>query len=202
MTNLNKISNFVANFESEVAILKTVVESSHSRNETFCPMIVFYNDPNTKSIVVVPQYSNDHSIMMRSIADTMHLYTALNSFCATICFTSKGIIDDSQTDLLNIFIVSDDAAFHVQAIFNIENDRIVWNDNLNYIDVNDNSNEFSEKSKDFFSMLYNYSHIENNPFSAQEILSYLSSRGAEIAQINSNILYVDFSNGNNNDEEN
>jgi len=202
VTNLNQISNFVANFESEVAILKTVVESAHSRNQSFCPMIVFYNDPNTRSIVVVPQFNNDRSIMMRNLADTLHLYSALKSFCATIAFTSKGIVDDEETDLLNIFIISDDAAFHVQAIFSIEGDKINWNENLNYIDVNDKSNEFSEKSKDFFSMLYHYSHIENNPFTVSEILSYLSSRGAEIAQISSNISYINFANGNNHDEEN
>lgn len=192
--NLDSVKNYIKEIETEVAIIKMVVENCASRNETFVPMVVFYSTDN-KEMVVAPVCSETFQSKMTAIAEVMHLHSTMNAHASVVNFVTKVVIDDVEYQMLNMYALSQDNAYVIQIPYLINDKFVEWqNDHASCTSID--HLETDDVAKNVLSMFYHFTHIQNPGFRTEEILSYLSFKGAEIAQINSTFKYVDFSDGN------
>lgn len=190
--NLQPVIDLVADIENEIAALKIVVENSHLRYETFAPMIVFYDDPTTKTLVVVPHAEQDDFISkMVAIAEVMHLHKATGAYAAQVAFTAKIEYDNTLYEMLNVLVMTSDYAFILELPYLVNQDAaITWHSQYDTVRSIDEM-EVDETGRDMFSMFYHYTHADNIGFKPTEILSYLAKSGAAIHQINSKYMYFE-----------
>ena len=189
---LESVKNYIQEIESEIAVMKMVVESSISKGHGFVPMVVFYSNSTTKEFVVAPESGNTFDSKMKAISEVLHLYSAANCHAAIVSFTIKAEINDQTYDLVNMYALSSDNAYVIQIPFLVEDNKIEWqNDMFSCTSIDEL--ETDSIAKNVLSMFYHFTHIENPGFTAEELMSYLSFKGAQIAQMNSKYKYIDFS---------
>jgi len=190
--NLQPIIDIIADIENEIDAIKTVTQKTQLRHEPFSPMILFYENPTTKTLLVVP-YSEeqDFTSKMVSIAEAMHLYKATEAYAVQVSFTAKIEYDQTLYQMLNILVMTFDHAFILEFPYIINEDAtITWHSQYDAVRSVDDM-EVDDIGKDMFSMFYHYIHAGNIGFSPTEILSYLANSGAVIHQFNSKYTYFE-----------
>lgn len=195
---LESVKNCIEEIENEVAIMKMVVESSVSKNHGFVPMVVFYSSSTTKEFVVAPEAGNTFDSKMKSISEVLHLYSAAKSYAAIVSFNIKAEINDQTYDMINMYVLTASNAYVIQIPFLVDNNKVEWqNDMFSCTSIDEL--ETDAIAKNVLTMFYHFTHIENPGFTVEELMSYLSFKGAEIAQMNSKYKYIDFSMGETNE---
>lgn len=190
--NLSEVQKYVSNIEDEITALKTTLETITEQQESFVPMTIFYNSPDNKILVVAPNASGSSVDRIRSVAEVMHLFNPLNATAAVVCLQSKIERNNNIYQCLNLFVLTEPFAWMIQLPYTLDDNKITWLDEYRTCDEID-SIEMDETGKDIATMFYYLTHISAPFFTAGEILSYISSTGGAISQINANIEYFDFS---------
>lgn len=190
--NLSEVQKYVSNIEDEIIALKTTMETMTEQQESFVPMTIFYNSPDNKILVVAPNSSGTPVDRIRSVAEVMHLFNPLDASAAVVCLHSKIERNENIYPCLNLFVLTEPYAWTIQLPYTLDNNKITWLDDYRVCAEIDTV-DMDESGKDIATMFYYLTHISTPFFSAGEVLSYISSTGGAISQVNSNIEYFDFS---------
>lgn len=186
--NLEPITTYIKDIESEIAILKTVHESCTAKDYEFVPMVVFYTNSETKDLVVAPAHYRDLTEKMVSIAECLHLYAAIHASAAYVAMQSKLQLNDIEYNAITISVVCNERAWNISLPYTVENNTVTWHNEMSTLHEFDDDIA-DDVSKDIINMFYNFTHLEAISFTAAEILSYLSSKGAAIEMFAGNYHY-------------
>lgn len=189
----NDILEIVSDFQDELSIHKTLVEKAFDRSEKYSPMLIFYTDPSTKNIVVVPD-TEVFVDLLPKISETMHLFNALESSAVIVSIASKIAIDDVTYDSINFFIAARHVAYIYYMPYTVDNNKITWYDEVCFAQEL-LSTDFDTNGQDLINIIRGHVHVEKSPFSASEVLNYLSYRGYAIQFMdpNNTVPYIDMS---------
>ena len=183
----------VDNIEEEVSVLKTLLEKGYQEGYAYSPMVVFYKDPKTKTIVVSPSDNDTFAGRMYAISEILHLHTAMYSWSSVVSFTSTVEVDGEEKSALNIFVMCELSAYIITLPFIAEGSNVTWFPELDSLHTSETI-ELDESGRDLLTMFNIYIRLIKSPFTAPEILSYLSSKNMAISQLDSiKVPYFDMS---------
>jgi hypothetical protein len=191
--NYDNVVALVEDIENEVAIIKTVLENCSSVNENFVPMLIFYSSPKDKQLVVAPAWGDTFQTRMRSIADALHLFSAIRSYSVIVSFCTKAEYDNITYQMLNVYVMSEEHASAITLPYSTDDNGVVnWEDRYSSISSIDEL-ETDDTGREVFSMFYHYLHLTESVLTPSNILTYLSARGAAIVQFSSKYQYYEMS---------
>lgn len=198
MTIYERVTSIVSSIEQEVETFKSIVENNfeHEKDFSFSPVIVFFSDVDTRRVVVSVSNDGNQQDVFRRISEAFNLYPLLESHAAIIATVSTTTYEHQTNNVLNLFVVNYNYAWSIIVPFKNIDNNIHWlNDDIIVSPVDEI--EVDDSYLDLLSMFYLYTHISNIPFTLEELLSYLSTRGAAVAFIDSDTpKFFDFSQNN------
>ena len=194
MIDYKEITKYFKPITTEISILKSVVESSVTTSNTVDPLVVFFQDDDNKSAIVGFLKTDSLEDTIVKFSEVMHLYGAINSSAAIVVMTAKMDHDNTIYETLNLFALTDSKGWVITLPYLVQNKSVVWYDNLSEIlDIDDA--QYDGPMKEMVSMLYFLTHLDNQAYTAPEILSYLSTTGATVHLCEGHeIGYYDMSN--------
>lgn len=191
--NKDNILSIISDFATELSIHKSVAEQAVARSDTYNAMVILYSNSNTKHLLVLPTAKSFVDILPQ-VSEILHLYSALQSYAALIVLPSKASVDGEIYESINFFIAARHAAFIYYAPYKIENNTCVWNENSFFSEELLESN-LDANGKDLANVIRAHIQLDKSPFTASEVLNYLSYHEYPIQFLDENnvITYIDMS---------
>lgn len=188
------ICHLIEDFEDEVNIHKSIVETAVLGKETPCPMLVFYHNAIQKDYLIVVHNSDNFNDTLPKLSEALHLYQARNCHSVLVMLVSKIALDDVVYDSVNFFVASENLAYVYYLPFTVEDNSVTWHDDRSFVDELATA-EMDQNGLDFLHVLHAHVHMEDAPFEASEVLTYLSYNGFAIQSLNphNSVSYIDMS---------
>ena len=179
MIDYTEVIKSCKEINTEISILRSVVESSATTNTIVDPLVIFFQDDDSRSVVIGFHKPNSLEDTIVRFSEVMHLYGAIDSSAAIVVMTAKMNNDNTIYETLNLFLLTENKGWVITLPYIIHNNIVTWYDDLSeIIDVDDT--HYDGSMKEMISMLYFLTHVSNQAYTAPEILSYLSTTGATI----------------------
>lgn len=152
-------------------------------SSSFAPMLTFFaSSDKVSTTVVVNSYPSFEETLLR-ISEALYLYSPLNAHAVMVSINSDIHDDDGNyiSSSLNTFTLSDAYAFITTMPYSVDDKlNVSWYtekfETSNVLDKN-----FEGISKEMVNLFYMFTHVENSPYTVQEVLSYLTFVGATIS---------------------
>lgn len=177
-----KIHDICSKADEEFDLLRMTLEQMISQNHSFNPMMTFFSarDKRSAALVIPPQSETVQTIAR--ISECLYLYTPMRSHCVFITLPSDIDDDDGKflSHSISTFLLSDECAFLKIMPYTIDsNNKVVWTtekfETLNILEKN-----FQGLSKEMVNLFYMFTHLEDAPYTVQEVASYLTFVGIEV----------------------
>lgn len=167
--------------DEEINILQNVLMDVASRDATYHPMVTFFQNHNTRQVVITPPPQQSFSDTLTKLAEALYLYPCLDSNCAIISLDS--IIQNSENqslDCLQIFVISESQGYIIRLPYIKNQDKtITWCTDL-FETENILSANFEGPTKDMVNLFFMFTHLDASAYTVHECLSYLSYSGASV----------------------
>jgi hypothetical protein len=138
------------------------------------------------------QYDSEKDFYI-SISEMLYAYAGFNAGSCLLVLDSNSKINDHSSGALVIYFASDDAAASIKLYYHqTESNSIEW------IESEDEHQQIDLKSKDssnrIIELLFVHTHLDKEPFSQSELLSYYSMKGYNFRSFKDlKTFYIDYS---------
>jgi hypothetical protein len=182
---LEKVSNLVPDFKSEVIAIQTSVQNLITSEKIAKPFYIPFDLDDKKPFVsfIRDWDVNNHIDYYSAINEMLFTYPSINPKVFLFAvhpesnpfFNVNNSFDFADKDNLIIFVISSEIALAVEMKYthDFSSNTVVWSDEFTCTEVVDVKDPIVES-------FYTYSHIDEPTFSYKEILNYLSRNNTHL----------------------
>lgn len=194
--NYKKLEVFCTDPKEEIENIRKSFQEhiSLSDGSTYRPKVMFYDVFGNKKFALSSRKYSDVEDLYKTVAEMLYSYSA---FSAGSCILVLDTSVSSNEGALVLYVASDDAAYSYTMSYNYSKDSsFVWNYNKD-IFTKLTMDDIKSYSK-IVESLFVFTHVEDPPFTASELLSFYSLKGYNFRSFKDiKINYVDYSSVNN-----
>ena len=159
----------------------------------FRPKLMLFDFFGTKKFGISSKQYNTEKDFYVSISEMLYSYSGFNAGSCLLVLDSNSKINDHSSGALVIYFASDDAAASIKLYYHQTDSNLI-----EWIESEDEHLQIDLKSKDssnkIIELLFVHTHLDKEPFSQSELLSYYSLKGYNFRSFKDlKTFYIDYS---------
>jgi len=179
-----EILNIKKSFEEHLSLVP---------NTKFRPKLMLFDFFGTKKFGISSKQYNTEKDFYVSISEMLYSYSGFNAGSCLLVLDSNSKINDHSSGALVIYFASDDAAASIKLYYHQTDSNLI-----EWIESEDEHLQIDLKSKDssnkIIELLFVHTHLDKEPFSQSELLSYYSLKGYNFRSFKDlKTFYIDYS---------
>ena len=179
-----EIANIKKSFEEHISLVP---------DTKFRPKLMLFDFFGTKKFGISSKLYDNEKDFYISISEMLYAYSGFNAGSCLLVLDSNSKINDNSSGALVIYFASDDAAASIKLYYHqTESNSIEW------IESEYEYQQIDLKSKDssnrIIELLFVHTHLDREPFTQSELLSYYSLKGYNFRSFKDlKTFYIDYS---------
>jgi len=201
---INELEHYCNSPEVQLKNVQDAFEQIMSFSEddqypVYRPRLAVFDNSLELTFAIAARPYDGASDYKATIAEMLYSFQALEAHSCILVLDShvKDNDDSLIGDCLNLYFMSSIYCHVVQLMYSIADGDITWHDDqyrFSQIDLKDHESV----SQEMIEMLFVFTHLDNAPFTPQELFSFYSSQNYQFRSFKDlNINYVDFLNPSN-----
>lgn len=190
-----EITKFIEDIDFQINTQKDLFQNAVMNNQLPSPMVIHYKNPNSPYLTIASPVSEIFEDTIMHISTALHLYPIIPSVACYVTLSSNYVIDEVSFPALNMFVMFHSNAYTFTFPYSKNENQFEWLDNHVYISQVDDQT-LDDVGKGILTSFYLFVNSSGLPFTAKEVLSYMSTTGHAFVfnEESDSIKYLNFSN--------